>query len=264
MFSCMKTLFPATLALALVAIGTSVFAAPPSVTCSPSSTVLCGSSATLTAEVLEPDAQALTVVWTVNGANVYTNDLPALNPPTPQQVSFAADLPFGTNQVSTTATDPDGNSASCDTVVVVQDVTPPVITSVSVDRTVLWPPNHRLTQIAVRADVADDCTATSWKIISVSSNESETARGSGHTPSDWQINGDHKVKLRAERSGNGSGRIYTITVQAWDAAGNPSNLKTVTVSVPHDKGKGKGGASGDSSKGNGNGTGNGKGKGKGK
>lgn len=258
----MKISFPSTIALALGIIGTPVLAAPPTITCPASSTVLCGSPATLTAEVLEPDGQALTVVWAVNGANVYTNDLPATNPPAAQEVVYTADLPFGTNQISITAIDPDGNSASCDTVVIVQDLTPPVITSVSADRTVLWPPNHKLIQITIDANVSDDCTATTWKIVSVSSNESQSGKGSGHTPSDWQINGDHKVKLRAERAGNGSGRIYTVAVQAWDAAGNPSELKTVTVSVPHDKGKGKGNANGDN--GNNSGKDNGKGKGKGK
>ena len=83
-------------------------------------------------------------------------------------------------------------------------------------------------------------------------------------PSDWKINGDHKVKLRAERSGQGSGRIYTITVQASDEAGNLSDPKTITVTVPHDQGKGNGNANAGNGEGKGQGKGNGKGKGKGK
>ena len=43
-----------------------------------------------------------------------------------------------------------------------------------------------------------------------------------------------KLQLRAERAGNGPGRIYTITVRASDAAGN-SSTQNVTVSVPHNK-----------------------------
>lgn len=39
------------------------------------------------------------------------------------------------------------------------------------------------------------------------------------------------VKLRAERSGTGKGRIYTITVTATDSAGNAART-TVTVTVP--------------------------------
>jgi hypothetical protein len=52
-------------------------------------------------------------------------------------------------------------------------------------------------------------------------------------PVDWVITGDHCLQLRAERSGNGCGRIYTITVQATDCAGNISAPKTLTVKVPH-------------------------------
>ena len=51
-----------------------------------------------------------------------------------------------------------------------------------------------------------------------------------------QIVNDTTFQLRAERSGTGSGRIYTITCQATDAYGN-STVASVTVTVPHDKGK---------------------------
>ena len=39
------------------------------------------------------------------------------------------------------------------------------------------------------------------------------------------------MNLRAERSGSGTGRIYTIAVEARDAAGNV-NVQKVTVVVP--------------------------------
>ena len=51
-----------------------------------------------------------------------------------------------------------------------------------------------------------------------------------------QIVNDTTFQLRAERSGTGSGRIYTITCQATDAYGN-STVASVTVTVPHDKSK---------------------------
>jgi hypothetical protein len=40
--------------------------------------------------------------------------------------------------------------------------------------------------------------------------------------------------LRAERSGITGPRVYTLTVEAEDAAGNVSEPKSVTVTVPHD------------------------------
>jgi hypothetical protein len=48
---------------------------------------------------------------------------------------------------------------------------------------------------------------------------------------------DLHVKLRAERSGNGSGRIYTMTYIATDACGNSSETASTTVTVPHSTGK---------------------------
>ena len=40
------------------------------------------------------------------------------------------------------------------------------------------------------------------------------------------------LETRAERSGNGSGRIYTLTTECRDATGNTSQ-GTTTVTVPH-------------------------------
>ena len=68
----------------------------------------------------------------------------------------------------------------------------------------------------------------------VSSNEPVNCTGDGDTGPDWTIAGAHGVSLRAERAGNGSGRTYTITITAKDAAGNTST-GTTTVAVPHNR-----------------------------
>ena len=75
-----------------------------------------------------------------------------------------------------------------------------------------------------------------WKIVAVASNEPADGQGDGDTAPDWVLTGDHALKLRAERAGNGSGRVYTITIQATDASGNAAAAE-VTVTVPHDKKK---------------------------
>jgi hypothetical protein len=43
-----------------------------------------------------------------------------------------------------------------------------------------------------------------------------------------------KLALRAERKGSGASRIYSITLEAVDDAGNRA-VSTITVTVPHNQ-----------------------------
>jgi len=192
---------------------------------------------TYTVTVSDADGEPIQVVWTLNGTPVQTNNVAASGPPTSGAVTFSAALPLGTNILGVTATDSSSNSTSCSSIVTVVDTIPPVIDSVSTNPRVLWPPNHKMVAVRVRAVVTDACGPTTWRIVSVASNEADDATGSGNTSPDWRITGDHTVQLRAERSGrNKEGRVYTITIQATDAGGNLSDPATVEVTVPHDQG----------------------------
>ena len=146
----------------------------------------------------------------------------------------------GTHVVTWTYDDGNGNTTTQSQTVVVQDTTPPVIENLTVTPDVLWPPNHKMVQVNVDIDSFDECdTEPVCQITSVSSNEPENGLGDNDKAPDWQIAGDFTVNLRAERSGPGNGRLYTITIKCTDASGN-SSTETVTVTVPHDKGKKKG------------------------
>jgi hypothetical protein len=145
----------------------------------------------------------------------------------------------GTQSVTLTVTDDVGQTASCDAEVSVQDVSPPVITSVMADPAELWPANHRMHPVTVTTKSSDNCAGASCRIIAVSSSERLNATGDGNTEPDWEILSDDTVSLRAERSGTGVGRVYTITVECTDASGNKSQ-STTSVIVPHDvRGLGK-------------------------
>ena len=65
--------------------------------------------------------------------------------------------------------------------------------------------------------------------VSVTSSEPINGTGDGDTSPDWVIVDSHHVQLRAERAGNGNGRVYTINVTCPTANGK------TTVSVPKDK-----------------------------
>jgi hypothetical protein len=209
---------------------------PPVIVCAEPVQTECGTPTTLTSHVSDPDGDALVVVWSLNGTAIQTNELAAGAATTPTAVSLTAEFALGTNEVSVAVTDSAGNTATCSTTVTVVDTIPPVITRVTATPKVLWPPNHQMVLVHVAAQVTDACGPTQWKITSIRSNQAVDARGSGHTSPDWQITGDHTALLRAERSGKEGARIYTLTVQATDAAGNLSQKKTVEVIVPHDMG----------------------------
>ncbi|MCU7550098.1 T9SS type A sorting domain-containing protein [Chitinophagaceae bacterium LB-8] len=68
-------------------------------------------------------------------------------------------------------------------------------------------------------------------VISITSNEAENGLGDGDTAPDWAIVDEHNIQLRAERSGTGAGRTYTITIEATDIVGNTSS-QVLTVTVP--------------------------------
>jgi hypothetical protein len=61
--------------------------------------------------------------------------------------------------------------------------------------------------------------------------------GDGDIAPDGAINGS-TAQVRAERSGNGNGRVYRISFTASDGKGGTCD-GSVKVSVPHDQGKGK-------------------------
>lgn len=210
---------------------------PPLLTCPEAITSSCSSPVTLNVMVGDQVGNSLDVVWSLNALPVQTNTVPAMNPPAVTNVEFTATLPIGTNLIEVTATSAIGSISSCSNLVTIVDTNPPVIVSASASPCTLWPPNHKMVKVTISAKVTDDCSATKWKIIGVTSNEPVNGKGDGNTWPDWKILNNHHVDLRAERSGIGNGRIYTITIQATDAAGNVSATKDVTVTVPKSHGR---------------------------
>jgi hypothetical protein len=133
-----------------------------------------------------------------------------------------------------TAVDFAGNVSSATSPAVFIDKTPPVIGGLPADGCTLWPPNHKMWKVAdVSAqDGMSGYDPSSWNIQGVS-NEPDDELGDGKTTGDIRINGT-VVELRAERSGRNTGRIYTVTAQVRDAAGNTATRQAICT-VPHDQ-----------------------------
>jgi hypothetical protein len=115
--------------------------------------------------------------------------------------------------------------------IALRDVTPPTIVRLAPSRSTLSPPNHQMTSLSLAIDATDNLAVASCAITAVTSNEPVNGTGDGDTAPDWSISGPTTLQLRAERSGRGQGRIYTVTVRCADAAGNAS-IGTTSVMVP--------------------------------
>lgn len=95
----------------------------------------------------------------------------------------------------------------------------------------LWPPDHKMERVAI---ISARDVGTSNVVafdVTVSSNEPAEGLGDGDVTPDVAVSGDalesREVHLRRERSAVGTGRVYTLSASASDAAGN---VNTITVS----------------------------------
>jgi hypothetical protein len=128
-----------------------------------------------------------------------------------------------------------GIAEDVQTAVIRIDKTAPEI-SVVLDKTVLSPPNHKMVPIEAAVTAHDGVSGiASFALASITSSEADNGTGDGHTTDDIQDaefgTPDTSFSLRAERSGGGSGRVYTITYTATDAAGHTA-AATAAVTVP--------------------------------
>lgn len=131
------------------------------------------------------------------------------------------------NTVSVSSAVTDGNPANnTATATVTVTNTPPVISGIGANPSVLRPPNHRLVPVRIGYTTSDTCPVSCS--LGVTSNEPQQGPGNYHP--DIFVLSRHWVLLRAERLGPNP-RIYTATATCKDPAGGSSSAST-TVRVP--------------------------------
>lgn len=118
---------------------------------------------------------------------------------------------------------------------VCDEVAPTIAVSLTPDR--LWPANHKYVDVTASLRAKDNLdTNPVVTLISVTSSEPDDGEDDGNTVDDIVIVNDTTFKLRAERSGTGPGRTYTVSYSATDSCGN-SKLGVAKVVVPLSRGQ---------------------------
>ena len=93
--------------------------------------------------------------------------------------------------------------------------------------------------INATVEISDGCdSGPGVVLLSIVSNEADNGAGDGNTDEDIQGaalgTDDRAFLLRAERSGKGADRVYTVTYRASDDSGNVTT-ESAEVRVPKGK-----------------------------
>jgi hypothetical protein len=140
-------------------------------------------------------------------------------------------LPPGQYTITVSVSDAAGNVVPGNIPLQVTGTGGPVITSVTVNPSVIWSPNHQMVPVTVSVVASDNSDpAPVSSIISITCNETLA-------PGEAVITGPLTASLAASRNPQGTGRIYTLIVQCVDASGN-SATSVVQVLVPKSNGNG--------------------------
>ncbi|MGH9751984.1 MAG: S8 family serine peptidase [Blastocatellia bacterium] len=141
------------------------------------------------------------------------------------------------NTATITATEVDPNPANDSATSTTTAINPPPVITLNPFIS-LWPPNHKYRAVTVAQmvqSVSDNCPISidDVEIEKVTSDEPSNGLGDGNTIDDIVIGPNcRSVQLRAERSGPGDGRVYTITLRVRDSGGAVTKAD-FEVSVPH-------------------------------
>ena len=143
-------------------------------------------------------------------------------------------LPLGEHTIILEVVDKAGAFDTNEVTVIVQDTVPPDF-NLSVTPTILWPPDRKMIEITPAWTVSDICDESpEVLLVSITMNEGVDVINDWYANDNVQVSGNDSIYLRAQRSGAGDDRLYTITYKAMDDSGNVT-VQSATAIVPHDQ-----------------------------
>ena len=117
--------------------------------------------------------------------------------------------------------------------ITVRDTMPPTIDATA-SPLFLWPPDGRMVEVGFRVTASDRCDpAPAIALLEVTTLDVVGGRPGPAVLGADLGSDDRAIALRADRSGAGTGRIYTITYRAADRSGNRATTSALVI-VPHD------------------------------
>ena len=218
----------------------SVENSPPTVAPSGGGTYQIWSDIALSGALSDYDGDAITYRWLEGSSVLFSgtaNTLFGGGPVTIPENVITGGLPLGTHTLTLEAGD-GIHTVSSDIAVNVVDTIAPALAPVS-STTILWPPNHRMVDLTINANAADNSNGAVSLTVMVNCNEPPDYDNDGTIIPDYSIvqidqaSGVIYLQLRASKAGNKAERIYTVTITATDESGNRSSAD-VQIKVPHD------------------------------
>jgi len=176
----------------------------------------------------DPDGDSLAWIW----LEILGEDARLLASSPVADVTLAN----GAHHIALFVVDTTGLASRRDFNVTVADTLPPAITRVQSNPAVLWPPDHRLVPVHVEIAAQDACRGVARvTLVDVTSSEPDDGSADGRSTGDIVMRGatgsGADLLLRAERRGNGPGRVYRVRFLVEDDAGHARDA-TVEIVVP--------------------------------